>query len=52
LLLCRDQIDCLPSGVDACVSTGWPPEDVTAAVRRLLTAKRIPGELIHSDSAA
>jgi DNA-binding response OmpR family regulator len=52
LLLCRDQVDRLPSGVDACVSIGQQPEHVTAAVRRLLTAKRIVGEPVHRGSAA
>ena len=40
VLLCRCQIDPLPSWVDACVSTGQSLEKVAAAVRRLLVAKR------------
>lgn len=40
VLLCRDQINRLPSSVDACVDTGQPLEKLTAAVRRLLVAKR------------
>ena len=40
VLLCRDQINCLPSSVDACVDTEQPLEKLTAAVRRLLVAKR------------
>jgi hypothetical protein len=39
-LLCGDQINRLPSSVDACVDTGQPLEKLTAAVRRLLAAKR------------
>ena len=39
VLLCGDRIDRLPSCVDACVDTGQPLEKLTAAVRRLLTAK-------------
>jgi len=39
VLLCGDRIDRLPSCVDACVDTGQPLERLTAAVRRLLTAK-------------
>jgi hypothetical protein len=38
-LLSGDRIDRLPSCVDACVDTGQPLERLTAAVRRLLTAK-------------
>jgi CheY-like chemotaxis protein len=40
VLLCDDQINRLPSSVDACVDTGQPLERLTAAVRRLLVAKR------------
>ncbi len=40
VLLCSDQINRLPSSVDACVDTGQPLEKLTAAVRRLLVAKR------------
>ena len=39
-LLCGDQINRLPSSVDACVDTGQPLEKLAAAVRRLLAAKR------------
>jgi CheY-like chemotaxis protein len=39
VLLCDDQINRLPSSEDACVDTGQPLERLTAAVRRLLTAK-------------
>ncbi len=39
VLLCGDRIDRLPSCLDACVDTGQPLERLTAAVRRLLTAK-------------
>ena len=45
VLLCGDRIDRLPSCVDACVRTEQPLERLTAAVRRLLTAK---GFLAHS----
>jgi DNA-binding NtrC family response regulator len=40
VLLCGDQINRLPSSVDACVDTGQPLEKLTATVRRLLAAKR------------
>ncbi len=52
VLLCRDQIAPLPSGVDACVSTGQPLEILTCAVRHLLTAKRTVVERSHCGSAA
>ena len=39
VLLCGEQIDRLPSCVDACVDAGQPLERLIAAVRRLLTAK-------------
>jgi CheY-like chemotaxis protein len=45
VLLCRDQIDRLPSCVDACVDTGQPLERLTSEVQSLLTAKRFP---VHS----
>jgi DNA-binding response OmpR family regulator len=47
LLLCRDQVDCLPSEVDACVITGQLPEHAAAAVRWLLTEKRITVDAVH-----
>ena len=40
VLLCRDQATTLPPSVDACVDTRQPLEKLTAAVRRLLIAKR------------
>jgi len=40
VLLCRGEIDCPPSWVDACISAGQSLEKVAAAVRRLLVAKR------------
>jgi DNA-binding NtrC family response regulator len=40
-LMCREKVDLLPSGVDACVSTAESLEHVTSAVRRLLKAQRI-----------
>jgi len=40
VLLCRGQATSLPPSVDACVDTGQPLEKLTAAVRRLLVAKR------------
>ena len=40
VLLCRGQIDCPPSWVDACINAGQSLENVAAAVRRLLVAKR------------
>ena len=40
VLLCRGQIDCPPSWVDACINAGQSLEKVAAAVRRLLVAKR------------
>ena len=40
VLLCRGQVDCPPSWVDACIRTGQSLEKVAAAVRRLLVAKR------------
>jgi hypothetical protein len=42
LLLCHDQIDRLPSCVDACVSTGQPLEKLASVVRRLFAASQ-PG---------
>ena len=45
VLLGCDQIDLLPSRVDACVSTGQPLEKLASAVRRLLTARPF---LVHS----
>jgi hypothetical protein len=51
VLLCRDQIDPLPSGVDACVSMGEPLEILTSAVRHLLTAKRTVVEPGHCGRA-
>jgi DNA-binding NtrC family response regulator len=45
VLLCRDQIDRLPSCVDACVRTGQPLEKLTSEVQSLLTAKGLP---VHS----
>jgi response regulator RpfG family c-di-GMP phosphodiesterase len=41
VLLCRDQIERVPSCVDACVSSGQPLEQFSFAVRRLLTANPI-----------
>ncbi len=46
LLSCAP-IDPLPSDVDACVTTGQPPEGLTSAVRSLLTAKRIVVDAVH-----
>jgi DNA-binding NtrC family response regulator len=46
ILLCRDQMNRLPSCVDACLSTGEPLEKLTSAVRRLLTARRLR---VHGD---
>ena len=40
VLLCGDQINCLPSSVDACVDTRQPLEKLAAAPRRLLAVKR------------
>ena len=40
VLLCDHQFNRLPSSVDACLDTGQPLERLTAAVRRLLVAKR------------
>ena len=40
VLLCRGEIDCPPSWVDACINAGQSLEKVAAAVRRLLVAKR------------
>jgi len=40
IVLCRDKIDPLPACVDVCVSLGLPLDELTSAVRRLLTAKR------------
>jgi CheY-like chemotaxis protein len=40
VLLCGDQVNRSPSAVDACVDTSQPLEKLTAAVRRLLVAKR------------
>jgi DNA-binding NarL/FixJ family response regulator len=45
VLLGCDQIDLLPSRVDACVSTGQPLEKLASAVRRLLAARPF---LVHS----
>ena len=42
VLLCDDQTDCLPSYVDACVGTGQPLEELTAAVLHLVATKRFP----------
>jgi CheY-like chemotaxis protein len=44
ILLCHDELDCLPSYVDACVCTGQSLERVTSEVRSLLSAKRL---LVH-----
>ena len=41
ILLCRDQMNHLPSCVDACVSSGQPLEKLTCALQRLLPAKRL-----------
>jgi len=40
VLLCGGQINRSPSSVDGCVDTAQPLEKLTAAVRRLLVAKR------------
>ncbi len=40
VLLCGDQINRLPSSVDACVDTRQPLEKLAAALRRLLAVKR------------
>jgi hypothetical protein len=40
ILLCGDQIDPLPTCVDACVTTGQSLKNLISAVRRLLTANR------------
>jgi DNA-binding NtrC family response regulator len=45
ILLCHDELDRLPSYVDACVCTGQPLAKVTSEVRSLLSAKRL---LAHS----
>jgi len=41
VLLCDDQIDCVPSGANACVktcaNTGQPLEKLTSTVRRLIS---------------
>jgi DNA-binding NtrC family response regulator len=42
VLLCRDQIDRLPSCVDACVSTGQPLANLTSGLKSLLAAKHSP----------
>jgi DNA-binding NtrC family response regulator len=39
VLLCNEQTDCLSSYVDACLGTGQPLEELTAAVRRLVATK-------------
>ena len=41
ILLCRDQMDHLPSCVDACLNDEQPLEKLTCALRRLLTEKRL-----------
>lgn len=45
ILLCDDELDRLPSYVDACVCTGQSLEKVTSEVRSLLSARRL---LVHS----
>ena len=45
ILLCDDELDRLPSYVDACVCTGESLKEVTSEVRSLLSAKRL---LVHS----
>jgi DNA-binding response OmpR family regulator len=45
ILLCHDELDRLPSYVDACVCTGQSLEKVTSEVRSLLSDKRL---LVHS----
>ena len=42
ILLCDDELDRLPSYVDACVCTGQSLERVASEVRDLLSAKRLP----------
>jgi hypothetical protein len=44
ILLCHDELDRLPSYIDACVCTGQSLEKVTSEVRSLLSAKRL---LVH-----
>ena len=44
ILLCDDELDRLPSYIDACVCTGQSLEKVTSEVRSLLSAKRL---LVH-----
>ena|ERR1700731_1100639 len=51
LLLCHDQVDCVPPDLDACVSIGQPfedltLEDLTEEVRRLLASTRIAVEAV------
>ena len=45
ILLCDDELDRLPSYIDACVCTGQSLEKVTSEVRSLLSARRL---LVHS----
>ena len=45
ILLCDDELDRLPSYVDACMCTGQSLEKVTSEVRSLLSARRL---LVHS----
>ena len=51
-LLCDDQIDRLPPGVEACLPPGKPLENLASEVRRLLTAKRIAAGPVHCGKAA
>jgi DNA-binding response OmpR family regulator len=41
ILLCDEELDRLPSYVDACVCTGQSLEKITSEVRSLLSAKRL-----------
>jgi DNA-binding NtrC family response regulator len=45
ILLCHNELDPLPSYVDACVCTGQSLEKVTSELRSLLSAKKL---LVHS----
>jgi len=39
VLLCDDRIESLPRGIDSCVNTGRPLENVTSDLQRLLAEK-------------
>jgi DNA-binding NtrC family response regulator len=49
ILLSQYEINQLPQGVDACISTGQPSENITSAVRYVLNSRRDSHDRRHCD---